>query len=279
MAVTPLFGRSKDGFIRTHGLTLRVRVSGDGPPLLLVNGLGGCLEGWQTLADQLPGRRFVAVDHPGTGCSQVPDRLMSVPELAALYLDVMDQLEIETFDVLGFSFGGTLTQQLAIDHPDRVRSIVLAATACGWGGFPADPWTLMIASNPMRYQFEAVRTWSAPLIYRGQVGRNPLLFQTELSGWGAHRASLMGVFYQVAAYASWSSLGWLSSVTVPTLVLGGGEDPMAPVANSRLIASMVPGAELRVIEDGGHLFPFDRAQEVGPIVTAFLRKQREASAA
>lgn len=280
MTVTPLFGRSRDGFIETsQGLTLRVRACGKGEPLLLINGLGGCIEGWQTLADELPHRRFIAVDHPGTGCSQIPDRLMTIPELARLYVEVMDQFEIETFDVMGFSFGGTVTQQIAKDYPDRTRSIVLAGTACGWGGFPADFMTLMVASNPLRYQFELVRKLSAPMLYRGRVGRNPLLFQTTLNGWGAHRASILGVFYQVAAYSTWSSLGWLHKLRVPTLVLGGGEDPMAPVANSRLLAATIPDAELRVIEEGGHLFPFDRADDVGPIITEFLNRNRQAAVA
>lgn len=274
MSVTPLFGRSRDGFIKTKdGLTLRVRACGKGEPLLLINGLGGCIEGWQTLADHLPGRRFIAVDHPGTGCSQVPERLMGIPDLAKLYVEVMDQFEIESFDVMGFSFGGTITQQIAKDFPDRVRSIVLAGTSCGWGGFPADFMTLMVASNPLRYQFDLVRELSAPMLYRGRVGRNPLLFQTALHGWGAHRASMMGVFYQVAAYSAWSSLAWLHRLRVPTLVLGGEEDPMAPPANSRLLAAKIPDAELRVIEEGGHLFPFDRAEEVGPIITEFLKRR------
>lgn len=280
MTVTPLFGRSKDGFIETRrGLTLRVRDCGKGEPLLLINGLGGCIEGWQTLADQLPGRRFIAVDHPGTGCSQVPDRLLTIAELSELYLEVMDQFGIETFDVLGFSFGGTVTQQLAKDHPDRVRSIVLAGTACGWGGFPADMMTLMVAANPLRYQFKLAREMAAPMLYRGRVGREPLLFQTDLKGWSAHRASMMGVFYQIAAYSTWSSLAWLKRLKTPTLVLGGEEDPMAPAANSKLLAATIPNAELHIIEEGGHLFPFDRAEDVGPIVTEFLQRHRQAAAA
>lgn len=279
MPARKVFAQSKDGFIRTHGMTLRLRVCGTGTPLLLINGLGGCIEGWQTLADRLPGRQFIAVDHPGTGCSQVPERLLTIGDLAKMYLDVMDQLEIETFDVLGFSFGGTVAQQLAKDAPDRVSAIVLAGTGCGWGGFAADPFTLMIASNPLRYQFKVARELSAPMLYRGRVGRHPLLFTRELRGWTAHRASLVGVFYQVMAYAGWSSLAWLPRLRVPTLVLAGGEDPMAPVANSRLIAAAIPGAELYIVEEGGHLFPFDEARELAPVITKFLNKVHRAAAA
>lgn len=274
-----LFAQSQDGFVRTHGLTLRIRVCGKGTPLLLINGLGGCIEGWQTLADRLPGRQFIAVDHPGTGCSQVPERFMTIHQLSELYVAVMDQLEIDTFDVMGFSFGGALTQQLAKDHPDRVTSMIIAGSACGWGGFPADFLTLMIASNPMRYQFKIGREMSAPMLYRGRVGRNPMLFQDELKGWTAHRASMMGIFYQISAYAGWSSLPWLAGLKVPTLVLGGGEDPMAPVANSRLLASTIPGAELHVVSDGGHLFPFDQSDEVAPVIDDFLVRQHHTVAA
>ncbi|WP_347349963.1 alpha/beta hydrolase [Intrasporangium sp.] len=271
--MTRPFARSADRFVESTGLALRIRDVGAGRPLLLVNGLGGRLEGWQALVDRLPGRRLVAVDHPGTGRSQAPRYPMTIRQLAELYRDVLDQLGIEVFDVLGYSFGGMIAQQLGKDHPNRVASMVLVGTACGWGGFPADPLAMLAVTNPLLYQCKAVHELSAPVLYRGRVGRHPGLLDTELSGWNGARPSLTGLLYQFAAGSTWSSLPWLARLTMPTLVLGGDEDPLAPVANSRLLASGIPHAELRVIDHGGHLFPFDRARVVGPIITEFLDRQ------
>lgn len=269
----------REVFVEAKGLSLRVRRQGSGEPLLLINGLGGCLEGWAPLVRQLPGRELIMVDHPGTGLSDVPQHLMSMGQLAAMYVAVLDSLEFDRVDVLGFSFGGTVTQQIARDFPERVRSIILAATSPGFGGFPADPMTLMVASNPFRYQFTSIREMSAPLLYRGRVGREPGLFETELRGWTTHTASMKGVFFQVAAFSVWSSLPWLRTLNVPTLVLGGQEDPMAPATNSRLLAAAIRGARLRLIDQGGHLFLFDRASETAPVIEEFLRSHRAAAAA
>lgn len=279
MSTTHINRSQQDLFVKAKGLSLRVRRQGRGEPLLLINGLGGCLEGWDPLARRLPGRELIMVDHPGTGLSETPPEFRSMSELAALYMCVLDSLEVERADVLGFSFGGTLTQEIAKDFPDRVHSIILAGTSVGLGGCPADPFTLMVASNPLRYQFRSIREMSAPLLYRGRVGREPALFETELSGWTKHTASLSGVFYQIAAFSTWSSLHWLRSLDVPTLVLGGQEDPMAPAVNSRLIAATIRGARLRIIEEGGHLFLFDRAEVAAPMIEEFLLGHGAASAA
>jgi pimeloyl-ACP methyl ester carboxylesterase len=223
---------TEDIFTRIQGMKVRIRRRIDaGPPLLLINGLGACLEAWDPLTRRLPGR-----------------------------------------DVLGFSFGGTVAQQIARDFPERVNSLVLCATAPGLGGVPADPVTLMVAANPWRYVVPTIRELAAPIIYRGRCGRDPGLFETELVGWDAHRTTLLGVGAQIAAFVGWSSVSWLPTLAKPTLVLGGAEDPMAPAENSRLIAQMIPGAELHVIEQGGHLFPFDLPDEAAPLIRAFLTR-------
>jgi poly(3-hydroxyoctanoate) depolymerase len=263
---------ARDRFLKVDGMRLRVRRQGTGTPMLLINGLGACLDGWEPLAERLAGRDLIMVDHPGTGRSQTPQRALSMAEIAKLYVSVLDRLGVDRFDVLGFSFGGTVAQQIARDFPRRVTSLVLAGTSCGLGGVPADPFTLFVASNPMRYQFAAVREFSAPFIYRGRVGRCPELFETELKGWQAHKADLSGVYYQVAAFSRWSSLPWLWTLRVPTLVLGGSEDPMAPAVNSHLLAALIPGAQLHIVKAGGHLFPFDRAKETAERIDDFLSR-------
>ena len=257
-------------YVTVRGLRLRVREAGSGDPVLLINGLGGCLESWQPLIDRLPGRRLVSVDHPGTGLSQVPSAALSMKACADLYAGVLDELGHSRVDVLGFSFGGAVAQEFAHRHPARTRRLVLVATAFGLGSVPADPITLFLASNPLRYFSRNARRWSAPLIYRGRVGRQPEILGTELRGVNAHAADVRGVQYQVSAYSRWSSGPWLHTLTMPTLVLGGGEDPMAPAINSALLANRIPNAKLVIVPDGGHLFLFDSAEKVAPMLEEFM---------
>lgn len=260
-----------DTMIRVKDLKVRVRRQhGEGRPLVLINGMGACLEAWGPLTMLLRGRDIVAIDHPGCGLSSPPNYIMSMLELAEFYTLCMDEMDIDVADVMGFSFGGTITMQLAKDFPERVNSIILTATSPGLGQFPASPLTILFAANPMRYQIPIVREISAPIIYRGRAGRHPRLFESELAGWDAHRATMLGVGAQVGAFMGWSALPWLPMLDKPTLVLGGEEDPMAPVSNSALMASLIPGAELQVFEGGGHLFAFDMADKVAPFVNDFL---------
>jgi pimeloyl-ACP methyl ester carboxylesterase len=272
-------------YLQVEGLNLRIsrpntdQRNNDRPPLLLINGLGGCIETWRPLVAQLRHRDIIMVDHPGMGLSEVPSRVLPMSDLAKLYVSILDKLAVtEPVDILGFSFGGAVAQQLAHDHPQRVHALILAGTAGGLGGVPADPFTLFLASNPMRYQFPLLREMVAPFIYRGRIGRNPALLETELKDVAApFRASPCGLICQISAYSTWSSGPWLASLKVPTLVLAGDEDPMAPAMNSRMIANLITGAELKIFKEGGHLFLFDRAREAGSVITDFLERTNTVS--
>ncbi|MDN5763338.1 MAG: alpha/beta hydrolase [Microlunatus sp.] len=269
------YSTMEDTFLRVDDLKIRVRRRpAAGTPLLLINGLGTCLEAWEPLTRRLPDRDLIGIDHPGMGLSSPPNYVMSTAQLAEFYRDTLEVLEVARADVLGFSFGGTIAQQLAKDFPDSVNSLVLAGTAAGVGGFPADLATILAAANPLRYQVPLVREMAAPIIYRGRVGRHPRLFEDELAGWEAHRATLLGVGCQIMAMMGWSSLPFLATLDVPTLVLCGDEDPMAKVANSQQIAALIPGAELKIYEGQGHLFLFDAPEQPAADIIEFLDRAR-----
>ena len=266
------YSTMEDTFLRIKDLKVRIRRRPEaGTPLLLINGLGACLEAWEPLTKRLPGRDIIAVDHPGTGLSSPPNYIFSMYENAEFYMEALDAVGVEKANVLGFSFGGTIAQEIAHSFPERVESLILCGTNAGTGSFPADPFTIMCAANPLRYIVPTVREMMAPFVYRGRVGRNPQLFETELQGWYAHRTTMLGVGAQIGTMMlGWSSMPWLASLDVPTLVLGAEEDPLAPPANSELIASIVPGAECHVYEEAGHLFLFDQPEPAAKHISDFL---------
>src|ERR1700675_4795966 len=108
-----------------------MRVQGEGDPLLLINGMTRPLQSWESFTQQLPGRTIVSFDAPGVGGSPTPLLPLSMPALAALAVAVLDAAGMDDADVLGFSHGGAVAQQLAGDAPGRVRRLVLVATSCG----------------------------------------------------------------------------------------------------------------------------------------------------
>ncbi len=137
--------------LRIRGLRLHVREAGDGPPLLLVNGIGAHVGMWRPLEQTLPDIRVISYDAPGTGRSETPLLPLTIPALAGLAEGVLDALGCEQVDVLGYSFGGIVAQHLARRAPERIRRLVLAATTPGWGGVSGSLAMMAHMSTPLRY--------------------------------------------------------------------------------------------------------------------------------
>jgi poly(3-hydroxyoctanoate) depolymerase len=227
---------------------LRVTVTGEGRPLLLVMGLGGNLEMWGPLEAELVPRGFqtIAFDAPGTGGSEPPHELRRMAGLADLAAGVLDALGRRRVDLLGVSFGGAVAQELALRHPQRVGRLVLAATNCGLGSWPGDPWATALLLSPVGYFFRA---------RSGRLQKLP---------------TLLGYWSQLYAAIGWTSWPWLHHIAQPTLVLAGDDDALVPLANGRQLAAGIPGARLEVISGGDHMFLLHRPVESAKAIADFL---------
>ncbi|MDQ1709193.1 MAG: hypothetical protein QOG49_578 [Frankiaceae bacterium] len=222
------------------GLRIATRVQGEGDPLLLINGMTRPLQSWDSLARHLPGRTIISFDAPGVGASPTPLLPLSMPALAALAVAVLDATGVHDADVLGFSHGGAVAQQLAADAPGRVRRLILVATSCGVGAIPGN----------------------------GRAG---------LRGLGTPRAGNrwpytdgVGMLWHSLAFASWSSIPFLGSIRADTLVVSGSHDRVVPPANSRVLARRIPGAALVVVPGGHDLQRPEAASRLARAVDDFL---------
>jgi poly(3-hydroxyalkanoate) depolymerase len=240
------------------------------PPLLLVNGIGATLEMWKPLRQQLSARRIIAFDMPGTGMSPAQTPPVRMRGLAALIAELLTRLGHERVDVLGYSFGGVVAQELARRHPERVRRLVLCATLPGWPSVPGDPiaWWLML--TPARYYDQRLARVIVPHIAGGRTGSDATALQGELRRRRAHPPSLRGYLHQLYAIAGWTSHPWLHRLSMPTLIVQGDADPLVAAVNARWLARRIPGAELHIVPGGGHLVLFDEPERVAPAVDAFL---------
>ena len=270
---------------------LRLRVSTDrGPggvprsaghpsetaPLLLCNGLGASLELWQPVREALGSWPTVAFDAPGVGASDVPRYPPTMRGMAGTVARLLDRLGLERVDVLGVSWGGALAQELARRHPDRVRRLVLAATSPGLIAVPGDPRVLLRMATPLRYWSRPYFERVAPVLYGGEISEDPTLLQ---GGWhhSLHQVTARGYLWQLLALRRWTSLPWLHRLPQETLVLAGDRDPIVPLVNAQLLAARIPRADLHVVPGGSHLFLVTRADEVAPLITAFLRADAPAA--
>jgi poly(3-hydroxyoctanoate) depolymerase len=235
-------------------------------------GLGGNVEMWEPLIAAMGGgRQIITYDAPGTGESEMPRRPLRMGRLAGVVTGLLDELGYDRVDVLGVSFGGAVAQQLAVQAPDRVGRLILAATACGLGGVPGNPFALGILLTPFRYYSRSYLRLVAPILYGGGVGDGQLLEQQVLAR--LHRPpSLLGYYLQMAALAGWSSLPFIRRIRQPTLVMAGDDDHIVPLINGRILARLIPEARLHVLHGGGHLFLLDRARESADAIQEFLEK-------
>jgi poly(3-hydroxyalkanoate) depolymerase len=248
--------------------------TGEGPPLLLCNGIGASIELVEPFIAALEGVETIVFDAPGVGGSPRPALPYRFWNLACLVVRLLDQLGYREVDALGVSWGGGLAQQFAIQHPSRCRKLILAATSAGALMVPGRPSIISKLLSPRRYLDPSYLARVAPEIYGGEYRHNPDLARSYAYERQAGRPNWLGYYYQLFAALGWTSLPWLPLLRQPTLILAGNDDPIAPVINARILASLIPQAQLHIV-NSGHLFLVTRAQEVAPIIKQFLLRAGE----
>jgi len=241
--------------------------SGKQPPLLLFNGIGANWELARPFLEALTSTTAIIFDVPGVGGSPKPLLPYRPSTLARLAAGLVAELGYAEIDVAGVSWGGAIAQQFAHQYPSLCRRLVLAATAPGVIMVPASLSVLTKMATPCRYIDKAYMSRIAADIYGGAFREDPSLIGRHAAA--MHGARDLGYLFQLLALTGWTSLPWLWSLRQPTLVLMGSDDPLVPPVNGRILAALIPNAELRMIDDG-HLFLVTRTAETAGLIEAFL---------
>jgi poly(3-hydroxyalkanoate) depolymerase len=256
--------------IGRRSIRVAVREGAPGwPPLLLCNGIGASLELLQPFVDALdPRRPVIRFDMPGVGGSPVPAAPYHLLTLAPLLSGLLDKLGYQQADVLGISWGGGLAQQFALSRPDRVRRLILVATAPGALMIPGHPRVLLRMLSPRRYRDRQYAARIAGELYGGTARTNPVVARDLLHA-TTRLGPARGYFYQLAAMLGWTSLPMLWRLRQPTLILAGDDDPIIPLANARIMHRLIRRSRLHVYQ-GGHLELAADAKRLASVVDAFL---------
>jgi len=257
--------------VTLDGQRLRIGIKAGpvgGTPLLICNGIGASIEVLEPFIRMLDGVECIAFDAPGVGGSPAPLLPYRFWSLAGMLARLLDRLGYQQVDVMGYSWGGGLAQQFAFSYPSRCRRLILAATSTGALSVPGRFSVMSKMLTPRRYLDPAYLAEIAPELYGGEL-RDPELARSYALGRRIKQPSLHGYSYQLLAGMGWTSLPWLPFFRQPTLILAGSDDPLIPLVNARLMASLIPRAELHVV-DSGHMFLLSRAQELVPVIRRFL---------
>ena len=257
-------------FVSWRGHRVYVKATGEGAPLLLINGLGGSTDMWTPFVLQFPDRMVIRFDVPGTGQSSMPMSPVPVAAMAELAVAVLDHLSIDCTDVVGFSYGGAVAQQLAFGFPERVSRLVLAATSCGLGAVPGAYGAMASLSTPMRYYSRAYFDRTAAASYGGMTGRDLSVRRRMMAERHRHQPQAYGYTMQLLGTIGWSSLPFLARIPHDTLVISGDDDPLIPVVNAEMLARHIPRARLEIVKRSGHLFLWDEARRLSGRIGRFL---------
>jgi 3-oxoadipate enol-lactonase len=237
----------------TSGVTpcgIAYTVRGTGPPVLW-------LSGYVVAAASMDGivRRFadrytcITFDHRGSGKSRPPLGPLTTSRMARDAQSVLRHLDVASAHVYGTSLGGMVAQELAIQAPHRVRTLVLGGTTAGGVAAESPP---------------------AQALLRG-------LWRAGNAIPGRSRVGILGTVHQGWAAATHDTTSRLYRIQAPTLVVHGSRDDLVPVSNARTLASLIPSAELRILRGAGHLYLFE-SPTANEVVARWLDAHRNVGA-
>jgi len=262
-------------FADTPGGRLAYSRRGAGEPLLLVMGVAGHHRMWgepfvTALAENFD---VVAYDHRGIGSSARVDVEFTITDLAADAAALLDHLGLDRAHVMGISMGGTVAQELALRHPERVRGLVLGCTWAGPNGDGSSVWgqgVMKVAdaaggADPIaaaRLMFEAN--------FSPGFAAEPGRFKEFIETAGEIKVPGPVVTMQMRAAAGHDATARLGDLDKKTLVLHGTADDVILHSAGERLAGLVPDAKLESFDGVGHLFFWEEPERAAALVTSHL---------
>ena len=256
--------------IDIEGTELYYERRGEGEPLLLIQGLGGNSLHWGEgfLGGLEEGFELILFDNRGAGRSAPLDGEHTIADLAGDALGLLDALAIDSAHVVGISMGGMVAQELVLAAPERVRTLTLGCT------FPGGPEAAMTDMAVVGMLAEAVLSGDQERTLR--VGYDVMIAAEYATREGAYElySELAGQYptpvpvlmAQLGAIMGHDTSERLEEIAAPTLVIHGTEDRLMDCANGELIAKLIPGARLELLEGSGHMFFWEQPERSARLV-------------
>ena len=258
--------------ISVNGLGIAYEQAGQGPPLVLLHGIGSNARAWRRqLAGLADAYTVIAWDAPGYGKSADPPGEPTMGDWAEYLAGFLSGLKLPAAHLLGLSWGGILAQEFYGRYPERVLSLILADSSSGGG---ADPPSLR--DGALQARLQALETLTpaeigrarAPVLLSGQASSALIQEVAEIF------AEIHPAAYRQAAIASSQAdeRPVQSQIKVPTLVLWGEYDRVTPRDKSEQVRNAIAGARLILIRNAGHVSNQEQPVQFNVAVREFLAK-------
>jgi 3-oxoadipate enol-lactonase len=256
--------------IDIDGTELYYERRGKGEPMLLIQGLGGNSLHWGEgfLSGLEEDFELILFDNRGAGRSAALAGEHTIADLAGDALGLLDALEIERAHVVGISMGGMVAQELALAAPERVRTLTLGCT------FPGGPEATMTDMAVVGMLAEAVLSGDQERTLRvgyevmiaAEYGAQEGAYELYSELAGQYQAPVPVLMAQLSAIMGHDTSERLKEIAAPTLVVHGTEDRLLVAANGELLAKLIPGARLELLEGSGHMFFWEQPERSARLV-------------
>ncbi|MEM4919988.1 MAG: alpha/beta hydrolase [Candidatus Nezhaarchaeales archaeon] len=259
--------------IRIGDVNIYYEIKGEGDPLVMIMGLAGNLDWWdpKMISELSKHFKLILFDNRGAGRSDMGQKQFSIKLFANDTAGLMNALGIPKANVLGFSMGGMIAQELVLNYPEKVKKLVLCSTFCGARRGvlpPPQPVPLDdLAENPRK-----VMEFMARMIFTEEfINSNPQAFEDMIQRMLRAPITKEAFIKQFYAIMEFDTYDRLPQIKVPTLVLHGKMDILLPVENATILASAIPNAKLVILERSGH----GLAEEIEKVIAEIIDFLRE----
>lgn len=250
---------------------LHTEITGSGPDLLLISGLGGRGAFWhnqvQAFAEHF---RVITFDHRGCGKSSPNKAVSGTAHMAEDTLALMDALRIGKASLVGHSTGGAIGQHIALDRPERLGKLVLS---CSWPGPDAyfselfrTRREILMNCGPLAYLTIGTYLAMPSSVLQPQMASARKYMEERLAAFPGLEVELS----RIDAVCAHDLRDRLHSVTVPTLCIGSADDQITPPGFTQEMGELITGAETHLLKRGGHFAPIAATDHYNPRVLEFL---------
>jgi pimeloyl-ACP methyl ester carboxylesterase len=255
----------------SNGARIHYTVEGDGPPVLLIPGLGMSAATWAAVGGKLArSRRAIYADPRGSGESDTPDEPYTGPLVAADMAAVLDDAGVEQADVVGMSMGGMIAQHLAIEQPERVRTLTLVstyATTDEWTARVLDERRWLIDQGGLAAQFRL----SIFFVFSPQAFREMPDFIHGLEARLAeHPPDERAYRRQLEFCRTHDTAARLGGLQMPTMVVVGSHDVLTSPVLARELAELLPGTRYEEIAAASHGMIWEQSERISDLLSGFL---------